>query len=240
LKNRTALGIICIVLSLIICFGLTPLFNSAVNAQTEIVRVVRDIESGQMITSDMVTTVKVGGYNLPDNVVQRIEDVIGRYAVHGMVRGDYILFDKLSNTLLAGHELRELDGLRQVISITVRSLAAGLSGKLENGDIVTVIVSDFGDFRETIAPPELRYVQIIAVTDNRGNNAERVNEDRELPATVTLYANHQQAVLLAELEAKGRIHLALVYRGSEENRQQFLDKQDEFFITDEQGEMVDE
>ena len=91
LKNRTVLGLICIVLSLIICFGLTPLFNGAVKAQVEIVRMVQDVRQGQMITADMVTTVKVGGYNLPDNVVKKTENVVGKYARHDMQSGDYIL-----------------------------------------------------------------------------------------------------------------------------------------------------
>lgn len=39
LKNRTVLGVLCIVLSLIICFAVTPLFNKAMSEKTEIVRV---------------------------------------------------------------------------------------------------------------------------------------------------------------------------------------------------------
>ena len=38
IKNRTVIGVICIVLSLIISFGLTPLFNKSVSQKTEIVR----------------------------------------------------------------------------------------------------------------------------------------------------------------------------------------------------------
>ncbi len=34
LKNRTFIGALCIFLSLVICFGLTPLFNNAMTAQT--------------------------------------------------------------------------------------------------------------------------------------------------------------------------------------------------------------
>ena len=40
LKNRTVVGVICILLSLLICFGLTPLFNQSVSQKAEIVRVV--------------------------------------------------------------------------------------------------------------------------------------------------------------------------------------------------------
>ena len=39
LKNRTVVGVICILLSLLICFGLTPLFNQSVSQKAEIVRV---------------------------------------------------------------------------------------------------------------------------------------------------------------------------------------------------------
>jgi pilus assembly protein CpaB len=66
LKNRTVIGVICIVLSLIICFAVTPLFNKGMSQKTEIVRVTKDIKIGDEITKDMVQTVEVGGYNLPE------------------------------------------------------------------------------------------------------------------------------------------------------------------------------
>ena len=46
LKNRTVVGVICILLSLLICFGLTPLFNRAVSQKAEIIRVVQPIRPG--------------------------------------------------------------------------------------------------------------------------------------------------------------------------------------------------
>ena len=49
LKNRTVLGVLCIVLSLIICFAVTPLFNKAMSEKTEIVRVVKPISVGEEI-----------------------------------------------------------------------------------------------------------------------------------------------------------------------------------------------
>lgn len=44
LKNRTVVGVICILLSLLICFGLTPLFNQSVSQKAEIVRVYPDLQ----------------------------------------------------------------------------------------------------------------------------------------------------------------------------------------------------
>ncbi|MEG1461341.1 MAG: pilus assembly protein CpaB, partial [Oscillospiraceae bacterium] len=52
LKNRTVVGALCIVLSLAICFGITPLFNKSISQKTEIVRVAKEIKAGDEITKD--------------------------------------------------------------------------------------------------------------------------------------------------------------------------------------------
>lgn len=48
--------------------------------------------------------------------------------------------------------------------------------------------------------------------------------------TVTLLVSPEQAKVLAELEAEGTIHLALVYRGDRENADKFLTSQDEIIL----------
>lgn len=232
-KSRTVLGVICIVLSLIICFGVTPLFNSSVSAKTEIVRVVKDIKAGDEITGDMVKTVEVGGYGLPDNVIRQTDTVIGKYAAADLSVGDYILPTKLSDTpAVENGYLYSLDGTKQAISVTIKNFAGGLSGKLQSGDIVSVIAPDYKKQGSTIIPPELKYVEVISVTASSGYDANtgEVSADsdkRELPATVTLLVSPEQSKVLAELEATGTLHLALVYRGSADNAAKFIEVQDE-------------
>ena len=68
-KNRTVIGVICILLALVICFGITPLFNQSISQKAEIVRVTKDIHAGELITKDMVTTAEVGSYNLPSGLM---------------------------------------------------------------------------------------------------------------------------------------------------------------------------
>ena len=97
-KNRTVVGVICILLSLLICFGITPLFNKAVSQKTEIVRVTKEIKAGDEIAGDMVQTVEVGSYNLPANVYHDAASVVGKYAVTDLAAGDYILPSKLSDS----------------------------------------------------------------------------------------------------------------------------------------------
>ena len=235
LKNRTVVGIICILLSLLICFGVTPLFNKAVSQKTEIVRVTKEIKVGDEITADMVQITEVGGYGLPENVIRQTETVVGKYAIADLSVGDYILNTKLSDTPAAENAyLSNLDGTKQAISVTIKSFSNGLSGKLQSGDIVSVIAADYKKQGITVIPPELKYVEVISVTASSGYDAntgeapaENEDEDeRELPSTVTLLVSAEQSKVLAELEADGKLHLSLVYRGQPENTAKFIETQD--------------
>ena len=98
MKNRTMVGILCIVLSLVVCFGITPLFNKSISQKTEIVRVAKEIKAGDEITQDMLQTVEVGAYNLPENIIKTKDTVVGTYAAADLFVGDYILNTKVSHT----------------------------------------------------------------------------------------------------------------------------------------------
>lgn len=228
-RNRTVIGVLCILLALIICFGVTPLFSRSASEKTEIIRVTKDIKEGDEITAEMVQTVEVGAYNLPQNLMTDKKEVIGKYATADLAAGDYILSSKLSAVPAAENAyLYNLDGKKQAISVTIKSFATGLSGKLESGDIVTVIVADYQGKGETAIPPELQYVEVISVTASSGYDANtgEVVDEKELPSTVTLLVTTEQAKVLAELEQDSELHLALVYRGTPENAAKFIAAQD--------------
>jgi pilus assembly protein CpaB len=229
-KNRTVIGILCIVVALVICFGITPLFNKSISQKEEIVRVSKAISAGEQITADMVQTVEVGSYNLPLDIFHDTASVVGKYAVADLAAGDYILPAKLSDAPAAENSyLYNLDGTKQAMSVTIKSFATGLSGKLMSGDIVSIIVADYQETGETVTPPELQYVEIISVTASTGydaNTGEASSEDKELPSTVTVLVLPEQAKVLAALEQDSKIHLALVYRGTQETAAEFIAAQD--------------
>lgn len=232
LKNRTVLGIICIAVSLLICFCVTPLFNSGIAKKTEIVRVTKDIYAGDKITKDLIQTVEVGSYNLPDNVVKNAVNVIGKYATADLYAGDYILSSKVADEPATDNAyLYNLDGTKQAISVTIKQFANGLSGKLKSGDIVSVIAPDYKKQGATVIPAELKYVEVIGVTASTGydtDTGEQLKDDEKaLPSTVTLLVSPEQSKILAELEDSGAIHLSLVYRGSSDNANKFLQVQDD-------------
>ena len=233
LKNRTILGIICIALALIICFAITPLFNASKSSTMKIIRIKNDVKIGQQLTSKDIENVEVGAYNMPSEVLQKSEDVVGKYATMEMIKGEYILPTKISDTPASENAyLYGLTGEKRAISITIPSFAGGLSGKLISGDIVSVIAVDYKEQGKTLVPEELQYVEVIAVTDSKGNDDETVTvrpdgeEETELPETVTLLVTPMQANILAELEAEGEIHISLVYRGTAENAQKFISAQE--------------
>lgn len=57
------------------------------------------------------------------------------------------------------------------MSITIKSFANGLSGKLQSGDIVSVIAPDYKKLGATVIPPELKYVEVVSVTASSGYDA---------------------------------------------------------------------
>jgi len=234
LKNRTVLGTTCILLSLVLCFGIAPLLNRNANETIPIVRVVQDVSKGDVITAAHVKHVRVGSYQLPDTIIQSEEQVIGQYATVDLKAGDYLFPSKLSPVPLDAY-LSRLDGKKQALSISIKSLAAGLSGKLQAGDIISLIAADYGDLRTTTLPPELQYVEVLSVTTSNGKDAQPAAYDQqddsetELPSTLTVLVVPAQAILLSDIENKGKLHAALVYRGNESTAKQFLNAQDAYF-----------
>lgn len=207
LKNRTVLGVLCIAVSLLICFAVTPLVNAGLSQKTTIVRFVKDVKAGEEIKKGMLQEVEVGGYNLPENVLRSITEAEGKYLTADVYAGDYIVAEKVADEPAAENKyLYNLNGEKQAISITISSFAEGLSGKLKSGDIVSV----------------------IAVTAKSGYdaNTQEQEEEKELPSTVTVLVRPEQSRLLARLEAEGEIHLSLVYRGDSQKAAQFIEAQD--------------
>ena len=114
-KNRTVVGVICILLSLVICFGMTPLFNRSVSQKEQIIRVTQPILAGEEITADMVQTVEVAALDelyiwLSDNVA--VGTTIIEYIRNCLKR----VRKKESAMLLASQNLEDFnqEGIREL------------------------------------------------------------------------------------------------------------------------------
>ena len=229
LNNRFLFGILSILLAAIIAFVALPTISRQTNGKTEIVRVTQPVLKGAAITDKDVEIVEVGSYNLPSNIAVSKEDVVGRYAAADLAAGDYILSSKVSVTPVTSDiALNSIPSGKVAISLTVKTLASGLSDKLQPDDIIRIY--HFLDTAKDI--PELQFVKVLSVTDSKGYNVDNTKElseeeEKQQSATITVLASPEQANIITGLENDGMAHVALISRGNEALAEELLAEQDQ-------------
>ena len=210
LNNRFIFGILSLVLAAVIAFVALPTIARQTNGKTEIVRITQPVLKGEQVTKENAEVVEVGGYNLPTNVAHSLEDVEGLYVTADLAVA-----------------LNDIPSGKVAISLTVKTLASGLSDKLQPNDIVRIY-----HFLETAEEvPELRFVKVLSVTDSDGINVDNTKEPTEdeepqQSATITVLASPEQARIITELENDGVAHVALISRNNDQLAEELLAEQD--------------
>ncbi len=236
LRNKFVIGTLCIVLALVFAFVALPALTGSGESKTvSVLRMTQTVSEGTQITADMLEIVSVPK-SLGQNGISEQSEAIGQYAAAKLYAGDYLMTEKLTATL-AEHNLFSAgtDKDKMVVSVTLPSLASGVSGRLLPGDIVSVIAIPQGTVNQTLgvepgeAPetavsgayidPALARIEVCMVTTSTGSEASveaQPDEDTKntLPVTVSFFVTEEQALKLAELEQAGAIHLAFVARGN--------------------------
>ena len=238
LKNRTLIGIVLIVIAIGICFGISPLFSKLLDSKTNIVRLKNDVEQGTQIISGMLEVVEVGTLNVPENTITDPTLIVGKYTVTAMFKGDTFITEKLTDVVDNSDSLlRQLEPNETAMSVTIRSFANGLSGKLQQGDIIQIVSVDDDDDTATVYD-ELQYVEVLTTTASNGSDDVyqdgKVNEGatddgddegNELYATVTVVLQDRaQALRLAECENTS-LHAVFICRGNDELKEECLKAQ---------------
>jgi len=231
MKNRTVIGIVCIVLAVAVTFVVSPLVNKISDQKTEVVRFTADVGHGVKITEEHIELAEISNSALPNKPLKTKDAVVGKYATADLFKGDIATESKVTdNANTANDIMASLKGDKIAMSITINSFAGGLSGKLENGDIVSIYVTDKDEVTEV--PAALKYVKVITTTTSGGIDENDVieNEDGsfELPTTITVLVTVEQAKILANYEENAVMHVALVYRGDDATADKFLKVQDEY------------
>lgn len=229
LGNRTVIGILCMVAALAICFGIVPLINRSKDGRTTVVRVTKTVMRGSLITENDIETVSVGSFHLPEGVLRDPSEIVGKYTTCDLCAGDYLFPSKLTSDVDTASDILDLlDETHKAISVSIGTFAAGVSGKLETGDIISVIVYSAKD-GYAFTPPELSYVKVITCTTSSGVDKADI-KDHAQPVTVTLLVNQKQAELLAQYEKTASMHFSLEYRGDAAAAQRYLDVQESYFL----------
>lgn len=225
IHHRVTVAILAFILAGVVLFVVQPFLASRINEQKEVIRVKRRIERGHEITTENLERVSVGAHNLPTGVIESEEEILGRYAASVIYAGDFITPEKLSTQFLGKEEY--LSGFTEgegAISIPLKELATGLSGKLQENDIVRLIAVG----EEIYDVKTLQYVKVLAVTDESGNDkGRREKEEKEEKdyKTITLLASERQAKDLAYYKENATIYFMLMYRGEKREQEKLLEMQ---------------
>ena len=231
MKNRTAIGIVCIILAVVVTFVVSPMVNKVSEDKVKVICFSKDISQGAKISEEDIDTVEMAKKSLPEKYLSEKDKIVGKYANSKLYKGDIATYSKITDDANSSDNvLSGLTGDKVAMSISISSFAGGLSGKLQNGDIVSIYVTDKKG--ETTSPAELKYIKVITTTTKGGVDENEVtpNEDGtfDLPTTVTVLVSVKQASVLANFDNNATMHIALVYRGDEAIAQQYIDTQDSY------------
>lgn len=231
LKNRIFLSAVCIILASAISFILLPKFYEDKGVTVTVLRAAQDIPVGTKIQENHLASVEMGKFGLPDAVINDKTQIIGKIAQGDISAGDFLFTQKLGE-FVANEKLdRIVKEDKRLVTISVPSIAAGLSSHLQSGDMVTVAVfinqNTEGHDSRSNAPkvalyPELKNLEVYSVDNARTQSTAVVREQQTesqpssgdpVPKAVTLIVTEVQATRLIEAEYTGKMHLIFQQRG---------------------------
>ncbi len=230
LRNKIVIFVLCSVMALLLAFVAIPAQVGKTRETEKIIRVSGSIPANTLITAKMLKEAEVGRYNLPKDIIRDRDGIVGKYSAVALTPSDNLIPEKFTDKKAMEDEFLYSVDNRGAVSVTVKSLAAGLSGKLLPGDVVSVLVYSK---EETDAQPgyttakgvvkeyaNLEFVEVGAVTNNKAEDTDVVkskqdksSSDTIIPNTVTLLVTKQQAKDLIDAENSGVIHILFRGRG---------------------------
>jgi pilus assembly protein CpaB len=137
LKKRTVVAAVCILLAIAIGLVLIPKYNEQQYKKIGAVIAVQDIPEGTQITAAMVQATEAFVQSIPSDTIQKADDVVGKYTSRYISKADYVTASKLSDVQLTKQGIT-VTGNKMIVSVTIPSPAAGVSGALKPGDLVSV------------------------------------------------------------------------------------------------------
>lgn len=233
LKNRIFLSALCIIVAAVVSFVLLPRFYENKDATVMVLRAAEDIPAGTRVEDKHLVQAEVGKLSLPEDLINDKSQIAGKIAQADIFKGDYFSQKKLGEYLADEKLYHIAKNNQRLITISVPSIAAGLSSHLQSGDFVTVAVfiakaSDGQSASpQVILYPELKGLEVYSVENARTQSTTQVREQQAkgqsssgdpVPKAVTLVATEAQSTKLIEAEYTGKLHLIFEKRGASHER----------------------
>ena len=243
-RNKIFILIMCTAAIFSIIFVGIPKYIDKTKETLKVIRVVDDVLQDILITENMLTTAEIGKFNAPKDIITDKKMIVGKYSSVSLLTTDNLVSSKFKdNKSMQDQFLYEMSD-KVAISISVKSLATGLSGKLLPGDVVSVIVYSKNEqaingdqgYLPTKGSvhdyPNLEYLEVGAVTNSKAQDTDQVKNNEQaktssssstdtiVPTTITLKVTKQQAKELVDAENSGIIHV--IFRGRDQEAKKLL------------------
>ena len=228
LKNRIFLSVLCLLIAAVVSFVLLPRFYENKSTTVKVLRASEDIPAGTEIQDKHIASVEVGSFGMPEGVIKDKTMIVGKVAQTALSKGDYFFSQKLGETIASELLDRIVKNNQRLVTVSVPSIAAGLSSHLKSGDMVTVAVfmekatGGQDASPQVIIYPELKGLEVYSVENARTQDTAEVREQQlnsqsstgdPVPKAITLIATEAQAEKLIEAEYTGKLHLIFEKRG---------------------------
>ncbi len=218
LQNKIFIGSVCILLASVIAFALLPNIYRNKDSTEKIIKLNIEAAAGTKIEENMLTEVEVGSYNLPDSVIKKKEDVIGKFTKGTITPDDLILKSKISDFAVNEKLDKILASGKKLMSVTLPSIAAGVANHLKSGDIITFVyyIDD-----KAVMVEELKNIEVYCIENDDAQNIEDKHSDEEIDhiaSTLTVIVTDEQAIKLVEMEYSGKLHAMFEQRGKADGK----------------------
>lgn len=211
-KNRTIIGIICILLAFAVLLVALPLINTFSDKKVTIVRPKVEISQGHQILPEELEEIDVKVYNLPDDALHSIGEVQYKFATCNIKPGDYIFSSKISESAATFNDVvYSLKNNETMLTISAKNDA--LARYLENGDVIELLFD--GNLKEngkdlivSYKLDAIRFVRIIALFANGVPREKRTVDESGTyapPDEIGIVVTIDQADLIQKLNATGAI-----------------------------------
>lgn len=230
-NSKLLLGIVCIVIAAFLSFVALPQLYADKAETTSAVKLNRDVSTGTLITENLLSSVEVGAYGLPDTVVRSAEAAVGMVASEVLYAGEYLTSSRLVTEEAYQAQLAaQTKGLENgycLVTIEFPSVSSGIAGVLRAGNIVDVhecVENEEGGVTVQKALPSLYVYDVLnadlqSLTKLDAKLAEAVVEEDTnydfAPAYVIFRCTEEQAHTLIRLERTEALHLTLQSVGGE-------------------------
>ncbi len=236
-KGKLIVALVCLLATAGFSFVLLPKMNEKTREVVKVVHVTKSVPAKTEITANLLKTVEIGAYGQPSDVITDPATIIGSFAAVDLIPTDTLTPGKfIAPDDQVDGDLYSLERREQIaVTVSLKSLASSMAGKLQAGDIVSVYAVMPGPAgssdTDIVMFPELELVEVLSVSNSKAADTEQkkqelekqkesssgvmsTKEEEAVPAVLTLAVNSLQAQRLIQIESSGNIHLALVGRSA--------------------------